>query len=70
MPAVTIDNKEYDLDMLSGEAKAQLEMLIGTDHKVRELQRDLAIAQTARVAYARALGEALPKFEGDTIKIS
>lgn len=70
MPTVTIDNKEYDLDMLSGEAKAQLEMLIGTDHKVRELQRDLAIAQTARVAYARALGEALPKFEGDTIKIS
>jgi Family of unknown function (DUF6447) len=70
MPTIKIDDKEYDLDSLSPEVKAQLEMLVATDNKIRELQRDLAIAQTARVAYSRALNDALPKFESDTIKIS
>ena len=70
MPTIKIDDKEYDLDSLSPEVKAQLEMLVATDNKIRELQRDLAIAQTARVAYSRALSDALPKFESDTIKIS
>ena len=58
---ITIDNKEYDPNSLSTEAKQQLEMLVATDNKIRELQRDLAISQTARNAYARALGELLPK---------
>ena len=70
MANIKIDDKEYDLDSLTDDAKAQLEMMIATDNKIRELQRDMAIAQTARVAYARALNDALPKFEGDTIKIS
>lgn len=61
MPSIKIDNKDYDLDKLSTEAKQQLEMLVATDNQLRELQRDLAIAQTARNAYARALGELLPK---------
>ena len=61
MPTIKIDDKEYDLDSLSTEAKQQLEMLASTDRKVRELQRDLAIVQTARNAYARALAELLPK---------
>ncbi len=58
---ITIDNKPYDLNSLSTEAKQQLEMLVATDNKIRELQRDLAISQTARNAYARALSELLPK---------
>ena len=58
---ITIDNKEYDPNSLSTEAKQQLEMLVATDNKIRELQRDLAIAQTARNAYARALEALLPK---------
>ena len=61
MPTIKIDDKDYDLDALSAEAKAQLEMLVATDNKVRELQRDMAIAQTARNTYARALAELLPK---------
>jgi uncharacterized protein involved in exopolysaccharide biosynthesis len=61
MPTIKIDDKDYDLDSLSAEAKAQLEMLAATDQKMRELQRDMAIAQTARNAYARALAELLPK---------
>ena len=61
MPTIKIDDKDYELDSLSAEAKAQLEMLAATDQKMRELQRDMAIAQTARNAYARALAELLPK---------
>ena len=61
MPNIKIDDKEYDLDALSAESKAQLEMLAATDQKIRELQRDLAIAQTARIAYAKAAAELLPK---------
>jgi hypothetical protein len=34
----------------STEAKQELEMVVGTDNKIRELQRDLAISQTARKA--------------------
>ena len=61
MPTIKIDNKDYDLDKLSDEAKQQLEMLVATDNKIRELQRDLAITQTARNAYAKALEALLPK---------
>ena len=50
-------------------------MLLATDNKIRELQRDLAIAQTARIAYGKALTGLLdvPVLEmpvGDTIKLS
>lgn len=61
MTAVFIDEKEYELDDLSAEAKAQLESMLAADTKIAELQRDLAIAQTARNAYAIALKDLLPK---------
>ena len=61
MPTITIDNKSYDLDSLSNEAKAQLEMLLATDAEIKRLQQNLAMSQTARNTYARALSELLPK---------
>ncbi len=61
MPSIQINNVQYDLDTLSAEAKSQIEMLIATDRKIAELQRDLAIAQTARNAYSSALASVLPK---------
>lgn len=61
MPKITIDEKEYELDDLSQEAKAQLDSMLASDTKIAELQRDLAIVQTARNAYAIALKELLPK---------
>ena len=75
MPNIKIDDKEYDLDSISTDAKAQIEMLLATDNKIRELQRDLAIAQTASIAYGKALTGLLdvPVLEmpvGDTIKLS
>ena len=70
MPTIKIDNIDYDLDSISTDAKAQIEMLLATDNKIRELQRDLAIAQTARNAYGKALTGLLDVPVGDTIKLS
>ena len=58
---ITINDKEYNLDDLSDNAKAQLVSLQLTDQEIIRLQQQLAIAQTARNAYAQALNEELPK---------
>lgn len=52
---VTIDGKEYKLDQLSEKAKKQLVNLRITDEEIQRLNHQLAIAQTARSAYANAL---------------
>ena len=70
MPNIKIDDKDYDYDTLPEEAKNQLRMLQFVDAELARLQGQAAVLQTARISYAKALGEALPKFEGDTIKIS
>ena len=61
MPIIKIDNKDYDTDIFSEEAKTQLSNLNICDQEIQRLQTQIAIAQTARVVYARALSEALPK---------
>ena len=60
-PKVTIDGKDFEIDSLSDDAKAQLTSLNVVDQKIVDNQRDAAILQTARMAYAKALNEALPK---------
>ena len=60
MNKVTIDGKEYDSEELSDNAKNQLGSMQACDQKIRQLQADLAIAQTARSAYAMALKGELP----------
>lgn len=57
---ITIDGKEYDLDALSDAARSQLTNIQVTDQEIARLQQRLAIAQTARQAYARALQSELP----------
>ncbi len=61
MPKMTIDGKEYDTDEFSDEAKAELQSLQVVDRKIAELNADIAIMQTARNAYGKALTELLPK---------
>ena len=61
MPKVTLDGKEYDTDDFSDEAKAQLLSLQVVDRKLAELNADIAIMQTAKNAYGKALNELLPK---------
>jgi hypothetical protein len=55
MPNITIDDKEYDLDALSDATKAQLTSMRLADAEIQRLNIQLAIAQTARNAYALAV---------------
>ena len=62
-PKVTIDEKDYLIEDLSDDAKAQLSSLNIVDQKIVNLQQEIGIMQTARNAYANALATALPKTE-------
>lgn len=58
---VTIDGNEYNVSELSENARNQLVNLRVTDQEIQRLNQQLAIAQTARTAYAHALKDELPK---------
>jgi hypothetical protein len=59
--SINIDGKDYPLESLSDQAKAELQMVQFTDQEIARLTALLAMAQTARSAYANALQAALPK---------
>jgi hypothetical protein len=58
---ITIDGKKYAVDKLSAEAKAQVINLRVTDAEIERLNVQMAIAKTARIAYAKALADLLAK---------
>ena len=60
MNTIKIDDIEYDLDKLSDSAKNQLVSVQFVDQELARLQGQTAALQTARIAYAKALQEALP----------
>jgi len=71
MTTIKIDDVEYDADKLSDEAKAQLASLQFCDQELARLQAQAAAYQTARIAYAKALNDALPAMPaGDTLKFN
>ena len=55
MTKITIDEKEYDLENLSDDAKAQLASIQYVDAELLRLHAQIAALQTARIAYANAL---------------
>jgi len=57
---ITINSTPYKVADLSDEAKNQLVNLRVTDQEIERLKQLMAIAQTARMAYAKALEAALP----------
>ena len=59
MNKITIDGKEYAIEDLHEDAKAQLISLQFVDGELAKLQAQLAAMQTARNAYAVALNELL-----------
>ena len=59
MATVTIDDKEYESDDLSEDARAQLVSLQFVNGEIQRLQAKLAAMQTAAAAYSIALGDAL-----------
>ena len=52
---VTIDGTEYERSNLSDAAISQLGNLQFVDTRLQQLQNELAVADTARIAYTRAL---------------
>ncbi len=71
MPFIKIDNKEYDLESLSDECKAQLASIQFVEQELVRLQAKAAALQTAKAAYLQALKNSLPVVGGsDTIKLS
>ncbi|HCR97963.1 MULTISPECIES: DUF6447 family protein [Halomonas] len=58
---VTIDGNEYNVADLSENARNQVINLRVTDQEIQRLNHQLAIAQTARTAYANALKAELPE---------
>lgn len=58
---ITIDGTEYNVADLSENVRSQVVNLRVTDAEIEKLKQKLAIFQTARTAYAKALGEELPK---------
>jgi cell division protein ZapA (FtsZ GTPase activity inhibitor) len=63
MATITIDGKEYDVESLSDETKAQLGSLQYVDSELARLQAQAAALQTARMAYGRALKQTLEQGE-------
>ena len=59
MSDITIDGKEYDVETLSDETKAQLGSLQYVDSELARLQARAAALQTARMAYGRAIKQTL-----------
>ncbi len=71
MATLNIDNKEYDLDTLPDECKAQLASIQFVDQELARLQAQAAVLQTAKAAYVQALQKSLPVLGvSDTIKLS
>ena len=61
MTTITIDGTDYELEGLSDEIRAELQMVQLTDQELIRLQALTAMAQTARAAYAKRLNELLSK---------
>ncbi len=61
MAKITIDEKEYETDDLSDNAKANLTSLQFTRNEITRLQAKLAICKTAEVSYANAVKNELEK---------
>ena len=59
MAKIKIDDVEYDTDDLSDNAKAQVVSLQFNEAHMLRLRNELAIADTARVAYTNALKKEL-----------
>lgn len=70
MTTIKIDDKEYDFDKISDDAKAQFVSLQFCDQELKRLQAQAAAYQTARIAYAKALNEALTPAMGDKISFN
>lgn len=68
MATLSIDNKTYDIDQLSAEAKGQMVSLQYVDAEMERLNATMAVYQTARNAYLNALKPHLAALDGQAIQ--
>jgi len=67
MANITVDGKDYDLDLLSDEVKAQVASLQYVDAELGRLNATIAVFQTAKIAYLNALKTHLAALGQDTV---
>jgi hypothetical protein len=60
-PKINVDGVEYLLSALSDDAKAQIRSLQFVESEIGRLQAQIAIANTAKIAYQNALKSLLPQ---------
>lgn len=65
MATLTINNKNYDIDKLSEEAKAHMLSLQFVDAEIARLTVTLAVFQTARIGYMNALSPHLAALDAE-----
>ena len=68
MVKITIDDIEYDTDNMSDNGKAQVASLQFNEAHMNRLRNELAIADTAKIAYVNALKMELDKSNTTTAK--
>ena len=68
MATLNIDGKEYDLESLPQEVKSQLSAVQQCDQKIISWNMNIALAQTARGAYAAEIKLLLEKFAVDVVE--
>jgi hypothetical protein len=61
MATIKINDKEYDVETLSDEAKNQLASIEFVDSELARLQAKTAVLQTARIAYVKELSQVVSK---------
>lgn len=66
MANITIDGKDYDTDTFSDQAKATVASLKFVETKLQQMRNELAVADTARLAYGRAFKRELEKTQSAT----
>lgn len=59
MTTITINSREYELENLSEEIKAQLASIQFVEGELQRLNAQAAVMQTARSAYGKALSDLL-----------
>ena len=65
MPKITVDGIEYNSEDLSDNGKAQLASLQFLETQLAKLQGEIAVYQTAKIAYISALKEELNKIPSE-----
>lgn len=65
MAIITIDGENYTVEALSEEAQGQIASINFVDAEAQRLQAQLAVLQTARVAYVNRLSQIVKEDEAE-----